>query len=296
MWKFLLLFLSLHTLGRLPLGALYRLCDLVGEGLYLLAPRLRRRVLDNMRHVLGPQAPRREVGRAARSVFRNVARYYADLITIPRLDVREFHDRRLRYWGFDEHVLPALQRGQGVIVVSCHFGSPELAIQGLIARGVRALCLTEPLSPPRLSRLVDRLRSSQGHTFLPVGVGSVKAAVRLLKRGGLVALLGDRDVVGPRALLPFLGQETYVPTGPVELALRTGALLVPVFSYRRDGRIEVLVEPPLELERGGSLEEDVRLNTLRFLERFERHLRRDPGQWIVMEAIWDCQAKGEGPA
>ena len=286
MWKYFALLVALHTLGRLPLGVLYRICDLVGEALYLLAPRLRRRVSDNMRHVLGPQAPRREVRRAARRVFRNVARYYADLITIPRLDVRRFHDRRLRYWGFDEYILPALDRGQGVIVVSCHFGSPELAIQGLIARGVKALCLTEPLEPPRLSRLVDRLRSSQGHTFLPVSVGSVKAAIRHLKQGGLLALMGDRDVAGPRALLPFLGQETYVPTGPVELAFRTGALLVPVFSYRRDGRIEVIVEPPLDLERSGSLEEDVRLNTIRFLERFERHLRRDPGQWIVMEAVW----------
>ncbi len=296
MWKYFALLVALHTLGRLPLGVLYRICDLVGEALYLLAPRLRRRVSDNMRHVLGPQAPRREVRRAARRVFRNVARYYADLISIPRLDVRRFHDRRLRYWGFDEYILPALDRGQGVIVVSCHFGSPELAIQGLIARGVKALCLTEPLEPPRLSRLVDRLRSSQGHTFLPVGVGSVKAAIRHLKRGGLVALMGDRDVEGPRALLPFLGQETYVPIGPVELAFRTGALLVPVFSYRRDGRIEVIVEPPLDLERSGSLEEDVRINTVRFLQCFERHLRRDPGQWIVMEAIWDTQpAEGKGP-
>jgi KDO2-lipid IV(A) lauroyltransferase len=293
MWKYFALLIALHTLGRLPLAVLYRICDLAGELLFLLAPRLRRRVIDNMRHVLGPAASRGEVRRAARKVFRNVARYYADLITIPRLDVRQFYERRLHYWGFDEYIAPALGDGRGVIVVSCHFGSPELAIQGLIPLGVKALCLTEPLSPPRLSRLVDRLRSSQGHTFLPVSVGSVKAAIRYLKRGGLVALMGDRDVEGPRALLPFLGQETYIPTGPVELAMRTGAVLVPVFSYRRDGRIEVVVEPPLDLERTGSVEEDVRLNTLRFLHCFERHLRRDPGQWIVMEAIWDSQP-GEG--
>ncbi len=39
-----------------------------------------------MRHVLGPGARRGAVRRAAREAFRNVCRYYADIIRLPRTD------------------------------------------------------------------------------------------------------------------------------------------------------------------------------------------------------------------
>lgn len=78
-----------------------------------------------------------------------------------------------------------------------------------------------------------------------------------------------------------------MPTGPVELAMRTGAVLIPTFCHRRqpDG-IEAFMEEPLELMDSGDFDADVRANALRLLARFERHLRQDPGQWIVLERVW----------
>jgi len=296
MWKYVLFWVAVRTIGRLPLRLVYALCDLAGEVAYWACPGRRRHVWDNLCHVMGPQAPKAEVRRAARRVFRNVARYYGDLVRLPRLDVQEFYRRRLRHHGFQEHLLPAIASGRGVIILSGHMGNPELAVQALLAHGIRVVALTEPLRPPKLSRLVDGLRSSKGHTFLPVGVAGVRAALQALRRGGVVALMGDRDIEGPRARLPFFGEEASMPIGPMEMALRTGAQVVPVFCYRQGEVLEVFVEPPLELTVSGSLEEDVRLNTLRFLARLEEHLRRDPSQWIVLEPIWDTDggARGHG--
>ena len=281
----------MHTLGRLPLPILYRFVSAVADVLYLLLGRQRANVWDNMHHVLGPEASKAEIRRAARQVFRNVAKYYADLIRMRRLNLEAFFYRRLRYTGFEEYVRPALDRGAGVILVGAHFGNPELAIQGLLPASVKAIALTEPLKPPQLSRLVDDLRSCQGHTFRPVSVASVKLALRTLRNGGLVALMMDRAIVGPRARLPFCGQETLVPTGPVEMAMRTGAPLIPTFTFRREpDKVEVTFEEPLELVSSGDLEADVRTNALRFLARFERHLRAEPEQWMVLERVWEKEA------
>lgn len=287
MWKYVLFKVALHTLGRLPLPLLYFIADRIGEAVYLLAPRLRANVRDNLRHVLGPDAPKPKLRKAERQVFRNVARYYADLLHLPRMDMDDFFQRRVRYHGFHEHVEPAIAAGKGVIILSAHYGNPELAVQALLCVGIRALALTEPLRPARLSRLVDGLRSSKGHLFLPVSVASVKRALRTLREGGVVALMGDRDIQGPKARLPFCGAETLMPTGPIEVALRTGATVIPSFTLRRPFGIEAHLEEPLELERTGDMERDVRVNTLRFLERLERHLRAEPEQWMVLEAIWE---------
>lgn len=292
MWKFVLFMVALHTLGRLPLPLLYGLVSRVAELIYILSPKLRHNVWDNLRHVMPADTPKSQIRAAARQVFRNVALYYADLLRMPRLDIDHFFHHRFVFHGFYERLLPAVRAGNGVIVISAHCGNPELAVQGLLPVGVHVLALTEPLKPPRLSRLVDRLRCAPGHTFMPVGVASVKRVFQTLRGGGVAALMGDRDIQGPKALLPFCGAETLMPTGPIEVALRTGATVIPSFSARRDRyTIEVHIEEPLALERTGDPEGDVRLGTLRFLERLERRLRADPGQWAVLEAIWDTPAE-----
>jgi len=156
-----------------------------------------------------------------------------------------------------------------------------------VAYGIKALALTEPLDPRRLSELLDKHRSSVGLEFAPVSVGSVKQVMRRLKQGGVVALTGDRDIEGPKQRMPFLGVEAWMPTGPIEVALRTGAIVIPSFCYRRREQFVAFAEEPLELERTGDMEADARRGELLFLERFERRLRAEPGQWAVLERVWD---------
>lgn len=288
MWKYVLFLIAIHTLGRLPLRAAYAVAQVVGRIVYWLSPGSRRNVINNLRHVMGKEAPERDVRAATRGVFVNVAKYYVDLVRMPHMVVDDFFRRRLRYHGFDEHILPAVASGKGVVALSVHLGNPELGVQGMLPMGVKVLALTEPLEPARLSRLVDSLRATGGHSFAPVGFGGVRRIIQTLRQGGVVALMGDRDIHGPKASLPFFGEETMIPTGPIEVALRTGATVIPSFCIRTEqGGIEAYLEEPLELAQTGDMERDVRTSTLRFLARVERRLREHPDQWVVLESIWD---------
>ena len=288
MWKYILFLIAIHTIGRLPLRVGYAVAEVVGRLAYRLSPGSRRNVINNLRHVMGKDAPAKKVRAAAYMIFINIAKYYVDLVRMPHMDLDDFYRRRLRYFGLDEYLLPAVAAGKGVIVLGAHLGNPELAIQGTLPRGVKVFALTEPLQPPRLHRLVDSLRSSKGHTFAPVGLAGVKRAIQTLREGGVIALMGDRDIEGPKANLPFFGEETMMPTGPIEMALRTGATVIPCYCLRtKQGGIDAYLEEPLELERTGDMERDARTNTRRFLALTERHLRQHPDQWVVLESIWE---------
>lgn len=288
MWKYILFLIAIHTIGRLPLGVGYTAAEVVGRLGYRLFPGSRRNVINNLRHVMGKDTPEKKVRAAASMIFINIAKYYVDLVRMPHMDLDDFYRRRLRYFGLDEYLLPAVAAGKGVIVLGAHLGNPELAIQGTLPRGVKVFALTEPLQPPRLHRLVDSLRSSKGHTFAPVGFAGVKRAIQTLREGGVIALMGDRDIEGPKAILPFFGEETMMPTGPIEMALRTGATVIPCYCLRtKQGGIDAYLEQPLELERTGDMERDVLTNTQRFLALTERHLRQHPDQWVVLESIWE---------
>jgi KDO2-lipid IV(A) lauroyltransferase len=283
-WIFWFVF---NVLGRLPLAAIYWIADVMAWASYRFAKGSRANVIDNLRHVMPPQTPEAEIERTAKQVFRNVTQYYADMAYMPRLDPQKFFDERLKVYGIEELLRPAMATGRGVIMISAHFGNPEICGQGLLPCGIKVLALTEPLDPPKLSELLDKRRSAHGHEFTPVGVGSVKRVLRTIKQGGVVVLMGDRDIKGPRQRLPFLGQDTWMPTGPFEVAVRTGAIVIPSFSYRRRDKFEAYMEKPLEIRNTGDLEADARDAALQFLARFERRLREEPGQWGVLESVWD---------
>ena len=287
MWKYYVLKLAYLLLGRLPLRVLYGIAHMVGDGAYLTRRGARRAVIANMRQVMGPKASEREVRGAAREVFRNAARYYADLLHVPRLDVQRFYREQLDMEGV-EYLEEARRSGRGGVLVSAHFGSPEMAVQGLAAAGFKIFALTEPLQPQALSDFTHWLRSRHGHEYRTVGFSGLKEAIRRLKQGGLVAIMLDRDVGGTGVPMQFCGAETRIPLGAVDLALRTGADLIPAWAWRIDGfRFRARIGPPLEVMRTGTFDTDVRVNAERLLALFEGHLRAYPGQWAVLEPIWE---------
>jgi KDO2-lipid IV(A) lauroyltransferase len=287
-WVFWFVF---RILGLLPLPALYAIGKGVAWISYRTARGSRLSVAQNLRHVM-PEASPAEVEQAAKQVFQNVTLYYADLAYLPRMDAQEFFDKRLTVYGIDELLRPAISTGRGVVMLSAHFGNPEIVVQGLIPCGIKVFALTEPQNPRRLSLMMDELRRSKGHDFAPVSVGSVKRVIRTLRQGGVVTLMGDRDIEGPRQRIPFCGQDAWMPTGPIEVALRTGAIVIPSFSYRRGDKFEAYMEEPLELKQTGDFELDARNGALEFLARFEKRLRAEPWQWAVLEAIWDGGSSG----
>ena len=293
MWKYYTLRLAYILLGRLSLRTLYGIAHFFGDGAFYFRRNARSAVIANMRQVMGPEASERQVRRMAREVFRNAARYYADLLYIPRMDVKRFYEEQLSIEGM-EYLREAERSGRGAIMVTGHFGSPELVVQVLASQGFRVYSLTEPLQPPALSDFTIWLRSRHGHEYRAISFGAIKEVIRRLKSGRIVALMLDRDVGGTGVPMEFCGAMTRIPLGAVELALRTGADLIPAWAWRVDGfRFRSVVGPPLELVRTGNFDEDARTNARRLLKLFEFKLRSDPGQWAVLESIWDAKKQDE---
>lgn len=296
MLKYLTFKLAILFLAPLPLRAGYFIADTLADAVYLVSRRSRRTVQQNLRQVLGPGATREQIDRAARSNFRYLARNYFDLIRLPRLDVDEL-SRTLTIHNvgqFEE----ALAQKKGVIIATAHMGNFDLVVQVLAARTQKLTVPVEPLQPERLFRLVTGLRSSQGLTFLPMGIAGLRSAVRALKQGEIVAVACDRDIKGNGCRLDFMGKEASFPTGAVDLALKTGALIVPAFSVREpNNRFSIYMEPPLELKSQGGSDHQylVREGMRQLVAIIEKHVRAHPEQWVAaFDLIWDNQGRERG--
>ena len=287
MLKYRLFSLASLVLPLLPTPVCYGLASVFGDLAYLLAPGARNVVCCNMRQALGLSADERRVRQAARQVFRNAAKNYVDLFRLPHFDLDHLN-RKLAIHGL-EYFQSALEQGKGIIIATAHLGNFDLVAQVLAARSHKFTVLVEPLQPEPLFRMVTGLRSSRGLSFLPMGTGGLRAILRSLQRGEIVGVACDRHLQGSGIRVEFLGKETTLPTGAVDLALRTGATVLPAFSIRQGGgRFALYIEPPLSftISDGSALTENMK----RLVVPMEKYIRGYPEQWVVFRPIWQDEA------
>ncbi len=270
--------------GHLPPWIAYRLSGWIGFLAYLFHPRLRRNVTHNMRHVLGPDVSQDRLKAVVRQTCVNIIKGHYDLFRVSRLTLEEI--RALTRIEGAENLDRALAAGRGAIVISPHFGNVDIVLQLPLVYGIPLTTVVQHIQPERLFRYVLGLRTSHGLRMIPSD-GPMLGLFRALKRGEVIGLACDRDVTDNAREVEFFGSPTRLPDGPVQVALRTGAPLVPTFSLRLpDNSFLVQIEPPLELPQTGDWEADVEAGMRQVVAAMERHIARHPEQWLVTVSIW----------
>jgi len=283
MAKYCAFLLAELTLSRLPRRVSYLIATLVGDIIYLVSPRIRGSIASNVKHVLGAESDDAAVRSVVRGVLRNASKNYLDLIRIPRMKPEEIK-RQVTPHGV-HHLADALASGRGVMLLTAHLGSFDMAVQLLAVHSVRTTILVEALEPERLLDHVVSLRRNKGLNIIPAKSGALQAMLQSLRNGEIVLIACDRDVTGeaPKAL--FFGEETRLPDIGVRLALRTGAAIIPVFNLRRDnGQYDVYVEPPIEVAPNGDGTVAEHMNEV--IHVMEKYIRSCPEQWAVLEPVW----------
>ena len=108
---------------------------------------------------------------------------------------------------------------------------------------------------------------------------------------------GDRTMPGQRGVrMPFLGGEMIVPTGPVRLAMATGATILPVFCVRRpDGAMTVIMDEPITMDDMDLHDLATHPAQVAVAAALERVIGAHPEQWLAIHrAFLDDDEAGRG--
>jgi KDO2-lipid IV(A) lauroyltransferase len=195
-----------------------------------------------------------------------------------------------------DHLFAAYDRGCGVVLVTAHLGGPEFAMRAASYFSLDILALTERLQPPRVNALLQRARRRHGGRFVEAGLGGTRDALEQLRAGALVALVADRDILGTGVPTTFFGATARLPPGPIELALRTGAAVVPCFVLRRNAgmragpRCAVRFLPPLALPRTRDRNADLHHGLEMLARVLEVGISMAPDQWFALQPVWRAPA------
>jgi len=241
----------------------------------------------NLTRVVGAENVTAELVRAS---VRSYARYWREAFRLTSLlDDPTLHDRLLAGLEGREHIDASLASGRGVVLTLPHSGNWDMAGLFLTRYHGQFTTVAERVRPEVLFRAFVEYRESLGFEVLPHTGGEQPPFERLrevLRTGGVVALLGERDLRGTGVPVEFFGERTSMPRGSAQLALETGAALHVVHCWFEgaDGW-------------GMSVSEEVVVDTLgdtvqRVADAFAANIRRHPADWHMLQPQWPVDRRG----
>lgn len=267
--------------GRLPAGTAHGLARAGGTAEWALRPRKRRRLAENLCHTVGLPPGHPEVGALVRREVVNEARRSADLLWALARPEELIASTTVEG---REHILAALERGCGVLLVSAHVGGWEVATA--IPRAVVPVPTTAIVTDDWLAWAVAGLRARVG-LGLVYASEPVTRAASLLRAGEAVLVLGDYARDSMRTYpVRFLDAVAELPAGPASLARLCGTPIVP-FTVLPLGprRWRVEIEPPLfPPDRNGGQESE-RALLQELADRWSAQLRSHPEHWAAVYPI-----------
>jgi phosphatidylinositol dimannoside acyltransferase len=247
-------------------------------------------VSRNLRR-LDPSIPEQGVRSGVDATFASYARYWSESFRLPSLPA-ETVDGLFSYEGYG-HIVDAREAGNGAIIALPHLGGWEWAAFWMTAvEGVPVTAVVEALEPPELFEWFAEFRRDLGMTVVPLGPHAASACIRALRAAEVLCLLSDRDIGGGGIEVEFFGERTSLPGGPATLALRTGAAILPTAIYFDGHSHHAVVEEPLDVQRRGSLRDDVARITQDLAARLEFLIAKAPEQWHLMSPNWPSDAVG----
>jgi len=275
----------LRGLACLPLGVAYWLGARLGVALYLVLARRRRIVFENLSIAFGTDKTAEERHQIARATFRNLGQHVVDFSHVRQLTVQRFatmcHIEGL------EHVETLLQRGMGLLILSAHFGSWELAPAVSLCLTTPLHVIVRPLDNPALQRLAEAYRQRCGYHTIPRRA-ALAECLKVLRRGEIVAVLMDQSSLRHESIqVEFFGINAYTSRGPALLALRTGCPVVSGFLIRAgQGRHRLVFSQEIPVHRTGDLQQDIVENTRTFTHVIESYVRCYPDHWFWLHRRW----------
>jgi KDO2-lipid IV(A) lauroyltransferase len=190
---------------------------------------------------------------------------------------------RIRKIHGEEKYLSARAIQRGAIIVTLHMGSFEVAAAAMHLRESNIHVVFKRDLIDRFERLRTRARQNLNVIEAPVddGWGMWIGLRDALMQNHVVMLQADRVMPGQKGLrMKFLHGHLLMPTGPVRLAMLTGAPIIPIVTTRdSDGQIQIHIEDAIDVLPDASVEESM----LKLRDVVEKYVRTYPTQWLMLE-------------
>lgn len=215
------------------------------------------------------------------------ARYWREVFRLPSVDPAVVVGE-VDVIG-EEELRAAYAAGRGVILALPHMGNWDYAGAWATWTGMPFTTVAERLRPESLFDQFVAFRESIGMEVVPTSGGPPPFELLLerLGGGGMLCLLADRDMTPAGVRVEFFGATATMPAGPALLALRSGAVLMPVTLWFDDpAPWNIRMHPPVTDPGVGTEAERVAVMTQQIADNFAAGIAAHPQDWHMLARLW----------
>jgi KDO2-lipid IV(A) lauroyltransferase len=276
----------------MPLRTALAAGSTLGRWGYYFSGRLRRTGLRNLELAFPDLEPQRRE-ELLRGCFQNLGRLLGVFSHFTNDSAKELRGV-IECEGL-AHLDAAIKSGRGVILFTGHVGAWELSSFALSLFDHPLSFLVRRIDNPKIEALVDRARSSRGNRTVDKR-SAAREMLQTLQGGGTLGILVDLNTLDREGIfVDFFGVPASTTFVLAKMALRTGALVLPVFAPWDEQRkcFVLKIEAPIAFTRTGEEQDDVRRFTQLFTNVVEKYVRLYPEQWLWIHRRWKTRPSGE---
>lgn len=280
------LYLCSLTVKFLPKSWLYGFAELVSVLGYYTASKQRKIALESLGIAFGSSVSRKDKIKIAKDCFRNMAKSGVELLYV--LEKSEISNDLVDIEG-KNYLEAALSKSKGVIVVSAHFGNFPLALIRLGQEGYKLNVILRRMRDERVDDFLGERRHRAGvqSIYTTPRPACVENSLKSLRNNELLFIQLDQNFGTSGIFVNFFGRQAATATGPVILALRTEAPIVPLFIVRQSGnRHKIFIEPEVMVEKKDTQEETLQFNIQKITSVIESYIRKYPAEWGWIHRRW----------
>jgi KDO2-lipid IV(A) lauroyltransferase len=278
----------------LPASCLYGFARGIAFLGYRFASRQRNIAMDSLAIAFGSEKTREERKEIARDCFTLMAKSAIELMFL--MDRPELLKKRVSLEG-KGNLDNALKAGKGAILISAHFGNFPLLMAKLSLEGYKAAGIMRPMRDTRVEKIFLSKRNRLGikTIYSQPRNACVNTTIESLRNNELVFIPIDQNFGTSGVFVDFFGTKAATATGPVVLAQRTGARLLPCFIIRNpDDTHRLVFEPAMDLIQGRDPQETVLINIQKLTGIIEHYIRKYPAEWGWIHRRWKSKPSEKG--
>lgn len=240
-------------------------------------------IKTNVSNVLNLDKNSRRVLRIVGRIYINWLKNIVDFLKLPIISKEKLRER-VEIVGLD-NLDKALKKGRGIVIFTAHIGNFEwgacrVAIEGYKIWGTS---LERPYN--RTNKFFENRRLVKGVKI--IYANKILNIFRILRNNEIIAIPTDLDPFGNAKPTEFFGKKAYLPTGAVQIALKTGAQLIPSFVIRKSKyKHYQIIGKPIKLQREGNKEELIKINMAKVIRVIEKYIKENIEEWEMFHNIW----------
>lgn len=270
----------------IPLLWIYRLGKIGGSLLFLISKQKRLILSDELKQVF-PDLNAKSINIIVKDSFANYCMSELEVLLYPEIN-KEYISKHISMEGM-EHLEKALSHGSGVLLLQAHFGAFQmvLPILGHCGYVINQISASASLWKSHATSAIQKIaldRKAQYENRLPIKhfpVGNIPRPLFMaLRRNEIVGITSDGGAARKTVEVRFLGRTANFPQGVADLALKTGAVIVPAFIITGKNLFHRLVfHPPLEKKNHSDPSAEAAAIMQDFADILSDYVRRYPNHY-----------------